>query len=192
MSDTNQQENDTGPVIGQSIMPEAAEDDVHHATITGVRLLRKDDGRCFFIIKVSSHDKNYVNTLDLQIPNGFDDGVAEGSKFDPMKLPEDDENGRQQSLYRVNFANRKNDAWLQRLVFGPYSLARKFGKKSTELDIILKPQTLEDYAHNLHEMLSGVECLMMQRGGKIWNLVAETDDFKDAKWKGYKFAWEKN
>jgi hypothetical protein len=180
-----------GPIIGQGVMPEQGVFDIHHATITNVRLLRKDDGRVFFIIRAISRDRDYSNTLDLQIPNGFDDGCAKGSDFDPMTLPEDDENGRQQTLFRANFANRKNDAWLQRLVFNRESLARWVGKNPAALNILRKPESLEDYAHNLHEMLSGVECLMFQRVGKIWDLCKDTGDYSAPKFKGYKLAWEK-
>ena len=185
-------ERELGPLIGTGVMPEPEVFDIHHAAITNVRLLRKEDGRVYFVIRVLSRDKDYSNTLDLQIPNGFDDGCAEGSAFDPMTLPEDDENGRQQTLFRANIGNRKNDAWLQRLVFNQASLARRSGKDPAKLDIVAKPESLEQYAHNLHEMLSGVECLMIQRASKIWDLCLDTGNYSEKKFKGYKLAWEKD
>jgi hypothetical protein len=170
-------------------------DDAHHATITAVKLVRRLDGRVSILVKLASRDVNSVAEFSIEVPTAFEIGLTEGRDFDPTTLPEDDENGRQQTIFRQSFANRKGDAWLQRLVFNMDSISRKDGKDPNTLDIIRKPATMEEYVHNLAEMLTGVNCIMLRRSGKVWNLVPDDDApsyITDKRYKGYRLAWERD
>jgi len=94
-------------------------------------------------------------------------------------------------MFRQNIANRNLDAWLQILVFNEGSLARSAGRDPATLNIVAKPQSMTDYAHNLHEMLQGVNCTLLQRSGRVWEVSPEGFYAKgDEHLKGYRVMWE--
>ena len=167
------------------------EDDAHNATITGVEYTKRDNGKISFLINISSRDEKMTVALDIPVPPLWEMNLNQGTEFDPLTLPEDGENDNQQTMFRRGIANRKLDAWLQRLVFNRDSLARKAGRDPKLLNIILKPQNIDDYVHNLCEMLSGVECLLLRRGGDVWQIMdAGKYELDDKRLKGYRIAWE--
>jgi hypothetical protein len=165
------------------------EDEAHQATILGARLARKEDGRILIIVKITSRDAHCMDELEIEIPAAFEQGLTQGCAFDPSTLPEDEEHGKQQTMFRIGFANRKHDAWLEKLVFNMDSISRGFGKDPKALDIIARPQSLEEYVHNLHEMLSGVECILLRRDEKVWNVLSA--NYPKGFLAEYKLMWAK-
>lgn len=172
-------------------MPTEEGDDVHHAIITGVRLSREAVST-EIVISLSSLDVQCSSELSLTVPKGWEANVHLGSDFDPMTLPQDAEE-EQQTIFRRNFANNKHDSWFQRLVFNGDSIARRFGKNPKTLNIIQKSQTMDDYVHNLKEMLLGVECYMLRRRQTVWEVLSlkERED-DDKRFDIYERAWEQN
>ena len=165
------------------------EDDAHHAEFVGVELLHKEGGGSFLVFKLKSLDEPLSVNLELEIPQHWEHSIAQGADFDPMSLPEHD-NDMQQTLFRKNVANRKNDAWLQRLVFHETSVARRWGKNPKELEIIRNPQNMDDYVKNLWAMLEEVECILLRRSGDVWDIIPEGKfDEDDDRFDGYRLAW---
>ena len=127
--------------------------------------------------------------LEVEIPQHWEHSLAQGSQFDPLTLPEN-ETDRQQTTFRKNIGNRKNDAWLQRLIFNEGSVARSFGQNPKELEIILRPQNIEEYVKNLSTMIIGSECVILRRCGDIWDILPEGMFGEDEdRFKSYRKAW---
>lgn len=166
-------------------------DDAHHATITGVDI-REEGERLLLVVELKSLDEDLRSEFPLELPRAWPAHIAEGSQFDPSVLT-DEWTDAQQVLYRRTIANRKNDAWLQRLVFQDFSVARMGGRDPSDVpDLIRHPRNLKDYLANLHLMLVGVECLMLRRKGQVWDVLQKGvyhDD--DHKLRGYELAWRR-
>lgn len=175
--------------------------DAHQGTITSVSLRHLENEKQTAIISIGLTSRNVPleTSLDVFVPKGYEENGFEPG-FNPKDLPEEEGN-KQQTSYRMGFANSDKTATIQRLVTNPDSIARKAGRDPLQLGIT-KPHSLEEYVANLEKMLVGVECIFLRRprGGEdvAFKNQLQCKDIVDAseaelnpkRFKKYVRAWE--
>lgn len=136
--------------------------DAHQGTITSVSLRHLENEKRTAIISIGLTSRNVPleTSLDVFVPKWYEENGFEPG-FNPKDLPEEEGN-KQQTSYRMGFANSDKTATIQRLVTNPDSIARKAGRDPLQLGIT-KPHSLEEYVANLEKMLVGVECIFLRR-----------------------------
>lgn len=136
--------------------------DAHQGQITSVTLRRLENEKQTAIISVGLSSRNVPleTSLDIFVPKVYEEGGFSAG-FNPKDLPEEEGN-KQQTSYRMGFANSDKTATIQRLVTNPDSIARKAGRDPLQLGIT-KPHSLEEYVENLAKMLVGVDCIFLRR-----------------------------
>ena len=139
--------------------------DAHRAKITGVTLARLNNDKQTAVIEigvVSQDVPTLEDKLSIFVPKGYEEGVSQGSRFDPTSLPEEEGN-KQQSSYRYGFSNSDKTATMQLLVTNADSVARRAGRNPIELELKRNPATLEEYVENIGKMLTGLDVIMIRR-----------------------------
>lgn len=183
----------------------ASAPDAHRAVVTGVTLKRLNNEKETAVISIALTSRDVPTleqTLDIFVPKGYETGISEGAAFDPNTLPEEEGN-KQQTSFRMGFANSEKTASLQRFVFNPDSIARKAGRDPRELGLT-RATTLEGYVDNISKMLTGVEVIFLrrERGGddpafkhqlQVRDLVpADEYENNPKRFKRYQLAWEQS
>jgi len=157
--------------------------EAHFGQIIDVVIVR-GEFKTYIRINLKSLDNGILTNLMIPVPELFEQNIRLGSKFDAAEVLSawDYEN------YRRYFANRRMEAWLQRLVFNVPSIARNAGRDPQKLDIIPYPINLEQWVKNLHTMLQGVKVIFRMKNGELWD-ITDKDDFNPVMLEGYRLMW---
>lgn len=164
---------------------------LHAAIVEKVELFKAERDSLPTEIEITFRSLNTPDSFPLRfwVPNQFIKHLAQGSQMMPKRIFSGYE--KQEVQFRKFFANRRKDAWLQRLVLNNPSVASVDGRDSRILPVNPHPQNIDEWVGNISLMLTGVQCLLSIQKGQIYSAYPKDDQqMRPEYFDRFQFAWE--